>query len=402
MSDLKRLINREIDRKQVRIRGRVASDPIQVNFDPGGGQFLQWVCSVIPENGPRVLENVPIKINGPKARFYCRVDSPVFLERNEQGRYQVVGPADRQMRSGEVVLFDEDANTLQDGGATGFNVVREAFQFYEGVTPESFFDPEADSAVIVWLRGYDRLTGLPENIIPVTDTGGAEVIQIVDKSGNGNDAGPQLTAADRPLYRRFDATGGNVNLRSSVDFDGSTDVLDIAANVVESTPGEISIFAIVQKDAAGGGADNIVSLANWDLLSRGTFGDFWGFDAGGGDQSSGSALTTTYVLVELIASAFNNVALFQDGTFLTTITTAAAGLGNGSSHLGNSSGGANAHNGRIIELIVMDETVSGTKRVAIEAYFNQTLKVAFSRWNNTVDGFPKVRITDSDGNEVVL
>ncbi len=400
MSDLKQLINREIDRKKFKIRGRVATDPVQVNFDPGGGQFLQWCCSVIVENGSKVLENVPIKINGPKARFYCRVDAPVFLERNEQGRYQVTAPADRAMRSGAVALLDEDDDTVIDGGSEGFTVVREPFEFYKGVTPESFFDPGADAATLLWLRGYDRLTGLPDNIIPVTDTDGAEIVQVDDKSGNGNDAGPQLTAADRPLYRRFDGTGGNTNLRSSIDFDGVTDVLDLVANVVESTPGQISIFGLVDKEAVGAGADNIVSLANWDLLSRGTFGNFWGFDAGAGDQSSGSALDSDYVLIELVASAFDNVVLFQDGTFLTTITTAAAGLGNPSSHLGNSSGGANAHNGRIVELLVMDEAVSGTKRVAIEAYFNQTIFVPFSRWANGIDGFPKIRVLDSDGVEV--
>jgi len=46
--------------------------------------------------------------------------------------------------------------------------------------------------------------------------------------------------------------------------------------------------------------------------------------------------------------------------------------------------------------------VSAAKRVNIEAYFNQTIFVGFAKYHNLVDGFPKIRVLDADGNEVAL
>lgn len=400
MSDLKRLIDRSIDRRMERVRGTCVTDPFQINFDPGGNQFLTFVVDV-DVGSNRILERVPIKL-GAKARFFAKAGSPVFLERDAQGRYQVVSPADRVQMAGNVTEIDEDTDTESPAGTIGFTVVREPYLYYQGITPESFFDPALEANNILWLRAYDRLNGLPNNIFPVTDVDGADVVVITDKSGNGNNAVSSGVATQDPVYRKFDSSANNSNDRSTVDFDGTNDILDIAANVSETIGGQISIFILLNKDAVGSGNDVVLSLANWDIYSRRAAGDTWGFDQGGGVVDSTGAITTNFTLIEIVAAGFADINLYQDGTLLGNFTPGGGGVGNASSHLGNNPAGTAEHNGRVVEVLVVDETVSAAKRANIEAYFNQTIFVAFSRYHNLVDGYPKIRVLDANGNEVVL
>lgn len=132
MSDLKRLINREIRGARERIRGRVVTDPSFKSFDPSGVAFLMPVVDVAIEGGDRLLRDVPVKINGPKARFYSRLDAPVFLEKDAQGRYQVVAPADRVTQQGSFLELDEDTDVVTPSGNIGFTTVTQPFEFYEG------------------------------------------------------------------------------------------------------------------------------------------------------------------------------------------------------------------------------------------------------------------------------
>ena len=398
MSDQKTLIAREIHAiaSQARIRGRIASEPALKFFDPTGTASPTWVSDV-DTGDDRLLRDVPIKINGPKARFYAQLGSPVWLDRDAQGRYQVTAPADRTPKPGNLIEIDEDTGDADAAGSTGLTVVREPYEFYKGQTPASFFDPSADGDTLLWLRAYDRLTGLPSNIVVASDVSGAEVLQVTAKSPSAISA---LSTVNRPFYRKFDP--GNPNTRSTVDFDGSNDGMNLSANVVESTPGQLSIFAVVNKDAAGSGIDAVLELGNFRLLSR-TGGDTWGIDAGAGAGagSSGFAVGSGFTLIAAIASAYNSIALYQDGALLATIAAAAGGLALANSSLGYSlAGAAGTHDGRIAEVLVLDRTVSAPDRLAIEAYFNQTMNVAFSRYNNGQDGYPKVSVYDAAGNPV--
>ena len=131
MSDLKKLITREIKSVQQRIRGRVVSQPKQLNFDPSGAEFLTWVADV-DVGGDQILRDVPIKINGPKARFYALIDAPCFLEKDASGRYQLVSAAERAQQQGNLILLDEDTDVTTPGGDIGFTTVRRPFEFYEG------------------------------------------------------------------------------------------------------------------------------------------------------------------------------------------------------------------------------------------------------------------------------
>jgi hypothetical protein len=390
----KRLIAREINARRERIRGVVVSHPLQRNFDPGGALFFTWVADV-DIGADKVLRNVPIKINGPKARFYARPGSPVFLEKDAQGRYQIISPADRIPKQAEVRLFSEVTGLFADGGFQGNTFQREPYEFYKGITPESHFNPATDAAVKIWLRGYDRLTGLPQNISPVTDTDGAGITSITDKSTSGNNA-TQTTSSLRPLYRRFDST--NPNLRSTLDFDGVDDRLAFATNI--TIAGVISIFVMLRKEIVGGGDDMALQLGNWQLFTRRSATDNWAFNQGGGTTLSGDVLpTTTYTLLELIATSYNSVALFRDGVSKGTFTPSGSGLGLSSSFLGGN-GTTPPLDGRIMELLILDETVSATKRVNIEAYFNRTTFIGFSRYHNLVDAYPKLSLFDAEGNPI--
>ena len=132
--ELKELIRRENQSIKEQIRGRMMTDPVQKNFDVIGIAQFTWVGDV-DIGGDQLLRDVPIKINGPKARFYARRDSPVFLEKNEQGRYQVIGPADRQRQQGNLCLLDEDDGIVSSAGAIGFDLVVQPYSFYQGPTP---------------------------------------------------------------------------------------------------------------------------------------------------------------------------------------------------------------------------------------------------------------------------
>lgn len=396
----KQLIRRELKAARERIRGRVIGDPYPLAFDPSGSNFPVFVAPGVDTGGVRLLERVPIKINGPQARLYARNGSPVFLEKDAQGRYQIVGPADRAPQAGSLKTINEDTDVTTAANGVGFTTVREAFEYYQGVTPESFFDPGADANTLVWLRAYDRALGAPDNIVLSSDVDGADVVAITDKSGNGHSP-IQTTAGLFPLYRKFDATSNNANERSVADFDGVNDELTFPAAVTESIGGQISIFILLNKDAVGAGDDIVLELDNWRVYSRRAAGDTWGFNQGGGVQDSGSTLDSNYVLIEIIATSFADIAVYQDGTLLASFTPGGGGLSLGSSTFGGSATLA-SHDGRVAELLVMDETVSALKRQAIEAYFNQTMFVNFARWNNGVDGFPKIRTLDANGNEVTL
>ncbi len=160
MSRLKALINREVDRKQQRIRGRVLTDPQLKDFDLIGMAFPTWVVDV-DVGRDQILRDVPVKINGPKARFYAHAGFPVWLDKDAQGRYQVTAPADRAKNQGNVILVDEDTGIASAVGNVGFTSTREVFDFYKGGGVGSSF----------W---NDDVNGFPK--ITVLDEDGNEVI----------------------------------------------------------------------------------------------------------------------------------------------------------------------------------------------------------------------------------
>lgn len=389
---LKRLINREIEVRRERIRGTVMTELRQLNFDPVGVQFPTYVVDV-DVGSDRIMQNVPVKTAGSRGRFYARPGFPVFLDKDAQGRYQVVAAGDRKVSSGNLILINEETDVTTTGANIGFTQTREPFEFYEGDTPESLFDPALDGDNILWYRTYERSLGLPQNIVVESDVDGSPVLIILDKSGSSRNAVTQ--DANTAAYRKFDA--GNPNLRSSADFDGSNDDMPITLQVPGTT---LSIFAMVNKDATGAGDDVILQTEEYRIQSR-AGGDRWGVEGTTQLQAPNVALTASFTLLEAIFTDPTTVSLFRDGAFEAS-GSVTAGSGHPGSVLGSNDAGTETHNGRIAEILVLDRAVNSSDRVAIEAYFNRSFFVGFSRWNNGVDGFPKIRVLDANGNEVVL
>lgn len=383
MSREQRTIRREIEASNEELRGTMASELRQTFFRPAQLTAAVWVGDVIV-NSNRVLRDVPVKINGQRARSYAAVGRPVILRRNARGRWQVIGPADRKVAQGKLVELDLDTDVSVAAGLTGFTTRREVFDFYKGNEPTSFFDPATDVDSLVWIDMTDPAV--------VTVVGGF-ITAVTDKGSLGSN----LSSAGGAFDPAQILAAAGSNLLDSADFDGSNDELNFGTNIVESTAGQISIFCFVNKDSAGSLDDVVVQISEWEVRSRSSAGDRWFVSSGGAGADSGSTLGTTDVLIEVVARAFNDFDLYQDGVFLGTFTPIALGLGLGASELGNHTSFARPHNGRISEVLIIDRTVNDADRKNIEAYFATKYNTAFSRWNDGITPFPKTSIIGPDG-----
>jgi len=101
---VKQQISRELRRGRTKTRGRTTSDPYLHSIDPANKLYTTWVVDV-DTGANRILKRVPIKANN-RGRGYARRCSPVFLERDARGRWQVIGPGDRVPQSGTKTLLN--------------------------------------------------------------------------------------------------------------------------------------------------------------------------------------------------------------------------------------------------------------------------------------------------------
>ncbi len=133
MSRAQRAIVREIRAANDRRRGTVLTELRKEFFRPAQLTGAMWVTDVAVSGADQVLRDVPVKINGHRARSYAAVGRPVFIERNARGRWQVIGPADRQVGQGSIVELDLDTDVATPSAlSSGFTFRREPFEFYEG------------------------------------------------------------------------------------------------------------------------------------------------------------------------------------------------------------------------------------------------------------------------------
>lgn len=128
--DAKRFIRREIIARRETLIGTVVSDQILVAYDttPAGAQT--WVVDV-DVGSNRILRDVMVKA-GTRGRFYAQRGQTVSLRRNAQGRFDVIGPADRTVAGREVRTYDLNAAVQVGSTASGFQVVVRAFEFFAG------------------------------------------------------------------------------------------------------------------------------------------------------------------------------------------------------------------------------------------------------------------------------
>lgn len=132
MSREQELIQREIASREPFKVGTVVGSRRLVQFDsdpttPG----IMYVCDVeIGSNRP--LLNVPIKAGSNGGRFYALDGATVLLRRNLLGRWQVVGPGDRN--AGEKFIVDYDIVTEAPVGTENIGTTRviDPFEYYQG------------------------------------------------------------------------------------------------------------------------------------------------------------------------------------------------------------------------------------------------------------------------------
>lgn len=127
---LKPFVRREIKARQDRV-GTVMGDMTLREYNAGAAPV--WVCDVdIGSN--RLLRDVPIKANASGSRFYAQRGQSVLLRRNTQGRYDIVGAADRLSAPGNVKTYILGTATPVSDTPQGFVTIVDPFEFYEGPT----------------------------------------------------------------------------------------------------------------------------------------------------------------------------------------------------------------------------------------------------------------------------
>ncbi len=160
MSTLQRLIRREARTQQETLVGRALDSPRLVDFDTNS--IGVWVQDVeIGSNRP--LRDVPIKAGGSGNRFFAQRGQTVLLRRSAQGRYEVIGPGDRD--KGEVVETTFDLTTSASTGATNFGFTTQCFELddYEALSGPS-------PSGVIWNDGVT-----PLNFCRIIDAQGTPV-----------------------------------------------------------------------------------------------------------------------------------------------------------------------------------------------------------------------------------
>lgn len=130
------LIDRRIRQKGTRLRGIVLTDP-ELVLNNSGGTTNTWMANV-DVGGTKVIRRVLIKAASNGSRAYARRGQPVFLERNENGRWQIVAPADRGPSQAEVILVDQTQNNAQDAPVNeGLTTVAKPYSFFATINPDT-------------------------------------------------------------------------------------------------------------------------------------------------------------------------------------------------------------------------------------------------------------------------
>jgi hypothetical protein len=125
---LKPFIRREIRSRQD-LTGRVMTAMTLREFNTGSAPV--WVCDV-DLGSNRLMRDVPIKGNANGSRFYAQRGQTVLMRRNTQGRYDIIGPADRLTAAGNVKTYTLGNGTPVTNTPQGFSFELVPFEFYKG------------------------------------------------------------------------------------------------------------------------------------------------------------------------------------------------------------------------------------------------------------------------------
>jgi hypothetical protein len=128
VSAIKDIFRRERRAHSEFMIGTSLKDPELVLYD---AVAPVWTIDV-DVGGRRILKDVPVKAVASGGRFYAGLGQTVLLKRNAQGRFDVVGSADRKAGVAVVKSYDIESQLVTATGSAGFAVVPQPFDFYMG------------------------------------------------------------------------------------------------------------------------------------------------------------------------------------------------------------------------------------------------------------------------------
>lgn len=135
IGNLVALLDQRIQQKKTRIRGIILADPELALFN-SGETTNTWVVNVDVGDDDNFVEQALVKAGSGNSRSYARRGQAVFLERGENGRWMVIGPADRRPGTTSVIEVDQLANNAQTiQAAEGFTTASKAYDYFATINP---------------------------------------------------------------------------------------------------------------------------------------------------------------------------------------------------------------------------------------------------------------------------
>jgi hypothetical protein len=129
-NDTQRLIERDISARQETRRGTVLTKPRLLNYDTASINRTVFVVDV-DIGATRPVRDVVVKSSSGKGgRAYAEVGKAVDIQRNQGGRWVVIGASDRIRATGEVQELNEATDTFSAGVPIGFTSRIRPYDFY--------------------------------------------------------------------------------------------------------------------------------------------------------------------------------------------------------------------------------------------------------------------------------
>ena len=132
MSALRTLIEEAIRAATKEFSATVLTNPEMIQFDLNGPEGApSWVVTV-DAGGNRVMKNVPVKAGSDGSRFYAQRGQTVTVRKTAQGRFQVIGPGDRQIGAIRTTFYDIGLDTETGQSTVGFSRIEFPMEFHMG------------------------------------------------------------------------------------------------------------------------------------------------------------------------------------------------------------------------------------------------------------------------------
>lgn len=252
------------------------------------------------------------------------------------------------------------------------------------------FTPQSLANLALWLDSSD--------IITITKDGSDKVSQWNDKSGNGNNAS-QGTGANQPTY-----IPASINSKSVINFDGSTNVLNIAASssIANIFSGGGTIITVIRAETMGGGgggrplSKTSSGSDGWLYIGNNLSGSNYKIQLSHNTSATSGAWITTNASATVnqtcvayleynrdsnsnIPSLFlNNASISQA---ITTSSTPTGTMPDDNSivlNVGNNAGGIRGFDGDIAEVIMYHRILSAGERLLLMRYLSKKWGVSIS------------------------